>query len=228
MRIRGSELRICLVTGQPPGFTPRAISQNGQNRKFSACRALEKAAGTSSTRKVPGPKLKTEIVRRVHAMWEFTGFPGFPAVARTAATPRSTGWGVPRLWDHVVKTVPAKFRHNGGIGVPAGDNQHHRVVDFPQAGRDFFASHPARDRQIDPHGVKRAPGSFRFLIKLDRFRSMAGARHLVAQPPQRPRQQIRWLLADDITRISATSCSEQLLASQLRRLGVWASSQAGR
>jgi len=30
--------------GEPPGFTPRAISHNRQNRKFSACRALKKAA----------------------------------------------------------------------------------------------------------------------------------------------------------------------------------------
>ena len=30
--------------GEPPGFTPPAISHNRQNRKFSACRALKKAA----------------------------------------------------------------------------------------------------------------------------------------------------------------------------------------
>ena len=59
-----------LVTGQPPGFTLRAISQNGQNRKFSACRALKKAAGQSIlSRKLPRPILKTEIVRRTESAY---------------------------------------------------------------------------------------------------------------------------------------------------------------
>jgi hypothetical protein len=35
-----------VVTGQPLGFTPHAISQNGQNRKFFGLCGLEKPAGS--------------------------------------------------------------------------------------------------------------------------------------------------------------------------------------
>ncbi len=38
--------------GEPPGFTPRAISHNRQNRKFSACRALKKAAENQFYREI--------------------------------------------------------------------------------------------------------------------------------------------------------------------------------
>src|SRR5271157_1627843 len=46
--------------GEPPGFTPRAISHNRQNRKFSACRALKKAAENQFYQELPRPILKTE------------------------------------------------------------------------------------------------------------------------------------------------------------------------
>ena len=55
--------------GEPPGFTPRAISHNRQNRKFSACRALKKALKIDFIGKLPRPILKTEIVRRTASVY---------------------------------------------------------------------------------------------------------------------------------------------------------------
>ena len=60
--------RMRLVTGTTSWIYLHAISQIGQNRKFSAGRAFKKAAGRSIlSRKLPRPILKTEIVRRTES-----------------------------------------------------------------------------------------------------------------------------------------------------------------
>src|SRR5271166_7087492 len=56
--------------GEPPGFTPRAISHNRQNRKFSACRALKKAAENQFYQEIATANTENEIVRRTaSAYW---------------------------------------------------------------------------------------------------------------------------------------------------------------
>jgi hypothetical protein len=68
VRIRGSELRIHIRHGQPPGLIfLRAISQNGQNRNFSACRGLEKAAGNRFYQLCPGRRWLNRFLMRPSA-----------------------------------------------------------------------------------------------------------------------------------------------------------------
>src|SRR5436309_41253 len=97
VRIRGSELRIRFHYGTTSGFDPRAISQNRQNRKFSACRGLEKSGGEPVLpRKCPGQNRKRKFswqsFSRMASVTEGPGRPTQKSLASACITAMINGF----------------------------------------------------------------------------------------------------------------------------------------